>query len=103
MSAPDDSFDVDDVITTPELLTGLDPAQASIRIRRSEVWREESLNRGSHAGLGWFLGEYEDELPTGRVIRWHPVRRSPWARATGVSAALAKADHRSSVEASGTM
>jgi len=38
-----------------------------------ESWREERLRRGSQAGFGWVLRQYDREgLPTGRMIRWHP-------------------------------
>jgi hypothetical protein len=72
VSEPDDSIDVDEVMANPALLRGLEPGEASIRIKRSSAWRQEVLNRGSHAGSGWVLREYEGESPTGRVIRWHP-------------------------------
>lgn len=64
---------VDDVLTNPQLLQGMSPAEVERLIGSTPGWRIETLRRGSQAGAGWVLRQYTDAgTLTGRMIRWHP-------------------------------
>ncbi|QDV38389.1 hypothetical protein [Tautonia plasticadhaerens] len=70
MSGP---FTVDDVFRGPQLLSGRSPTEVAGLLGQPEGWRVERLSRGSRAGSGWVLREYNAEgVPTGRMIQWHP-------------------------------
>jgi hypothetical protein len=64
---------IDDVMANPKLLAGKTPAQVEATIGQSPGWRVETLGKGSHAGQGWVLRQYNEVgHPTGPQIRWHP-------------------------------
>ena len=66
-------MDPTEVIDRPEWLRGRSLEEVMGLITAGESWRTEVLRRGSAAGAGWVLRQYDsDGQPTGRMIRWHP-------------------------------
>jgi hypothetical protein len=65
---------VDDVLSNPNLLKGLEPGDLLVRLRQlPKGWHIETLGKGAHKGQGFVLREYNAAgNATGRMIRWHP-------------------------------
>jgi hypothetical protein len=62
-----------DCIADPEVLRGKTFETVLATLTWDDTWREERLKRGSRAGTGWVLRQYDaDGLPSGRMVRWHP-------------------------------
>lgn len=62
-----------DILKNPSLLAGKTPAEIHMILGRTPGWRRETLGRGSHAGQGYVLREYNAAgNPTGRMMQWHP-------------------------------
>ncbi|WP_353647399.1 YIP1 family protein [Mycobacterium sp. D16Q16] len=64
---------VDEVIANPQMLAGKTPQQVQAALGDVPGWQVESLGKGSQAGNGWVLRQYNEKgNPTGPQIRWHP-------------------------------
>jgi hypothetical protein len=68
---------VEDIFENPELLRSVQTPEALSGDVISEAegngFRVEKLGKGTHAGQGWVLREYNaDGNTTGRIIQWHP-------------------------------
>ncbi|GAA2449677.1 hypothetical protein GCM10010405_36420 [Streptomyces macrosporus] len=61
-------------MNNPQVLAGgVKPEDVRGALINETGWREETLGKGSHAGQGWVLREYNERgEPTGRMLRWHP-------------------------------
>ncbi|WP_236740756.1 YhgE/Pip domain-containing protein [Mycobacteroides abscessus] len=64
---------VDEVMANPQMLAGKTPQQVQAALGDVPGWQVESLGKGSQAGNGWVLRQYNEKgNPTGPQIRWHP-------------------------------
>ncbi len=75
------------MIANPGELLGVSLEDVLGRLQWDSAWSVETLRRGSSAGSGWVLREYDKGgLATGRMLRWHPGGghhgRGPYWRAT---------------------
>jgi len=64
---------IEDVISNPYILRGLNPTQLTKALGKVPGWRTETLGQGTHKGQGWLMREYTRAgHPTGRMVQWHP-------------------------------